>query len=148
MLNKFIGIGRWAKENDMRYSSEGTAIVNNTLAMNDRFNKDNTTFLPVVMFKKLAENTANFTSKGSLVAIEGRIQVRSWEKDGQKRYVTEVVADSVQFLDTKNNQGNTNTPNQQNNVPHGNQTPYSNGSDPFAREDGGPIDIQDSDLPF
>jgi single-strand DNA-binding protein len=131
MINRFIGIGRWCKENEMRYSKEGTAILNNTIAINDRFNKDNTTFLQVVAFKKTAENTANFTTKGSQVAIEGRIQTRNYiNKNDQKVYVTEIIADSITFLDPKGDKPNAS---QQSNSKPDKWTPD---------------DVPDSELPF
>lgn len=125
MLNKFICVGRWSKDLELRYSKEGKAVASSNIAINDRYNKDNTTFLPVVMFGKVAENAAQFTQKGSLVLIEGKVNKRSYDgKDGKKVYVTEIVADNVQFLGGK----------QQNN-------------DPFA-DDGAPFDISSEDLPF
>lgn len=144
MLNKFIGIGRWSRDPELRYSKEGTAITNCSIAINDKFNKDNTTFLNVVCFKRVAENTAQFTTKGSLVAIEGKIQTRSYDTDNGKRYVTEVIADSVQFLDSKGNSSN-----QQQTPPKtGNKEPTGiDDNDPFS-DDGTPIDISDDDLPF
>ncbi len=61
-------------------------------------------FIPIVVWRKQAENCANYLGKGSLVAVDGRMQVRTYEQDGQRRYITEVIADSVRFLDRKGEQ--------------------------------------------
>jgi single-strand DNA-binding protein len=112
MLNKFICIGRWSKDIELKYTPAGKAVANSTIAINDSYgDKENTTFLPVVMWGKTAENVAQYSKKGNLVAIEGRIQVRSWDGDNGKRYATEVVAENVRFLGSKN----------ETNEQHGNQ---------------------------
>ncbi|MDK8182077.1 single-stranded DNA-binding protein [Paenibacillus sp. UMB4589-SE434] len=132
MLNKFIGIGRWSSEIKLNYTPNGKAVANANIAINDRYGDDeSTTFLPVVMWGKTAENTAQYSNKGKLVAVVGRIQVRSWESDNGKRYVTEVVADNVQFLESNRSQ----------------QQDNSGSTDPFT-DCSKPIDISDGDLPF
>ncbi|MFB9324261.1 single-stranded DNA-binding protein, partial [Cryptosporangium minutisporangium] len=79
MLNRFVGIGRWASDIELKYTPNGKAVANANIAINDRFgDKDNTVFLPVVIWGKPAENTAEYSGKGKLVAVEGRIQVRQW----------------------------------------------------------------------
>ncbi|AHV96124.1 single-stranded DNA-binding protein [Paenibacillus sabinae] len=136
MLNKFICIGRWSKDVDLKYTSSGKAVASSSIAINERYgDNDNTTFLPVVMWGKTAENTAQYSGKGRMVAIEGRIQVRSWDSDNGRRYATEVVADNVKFLDRAESNDR-----QQ-------QGSGQSGRDPFAG-DGKPIDISDDDLPF
>lgn len=103
MLNCVIIIGRLTKDPELRYSPAGVAIANFTLAVNRLFAKEGqqqADFIPVVAFNKQAENCANYISKGRLVAIEGRLQVRTYETDdGQRRWVTEVIAHNVRFLD-------------------------------------------------
>jgi single-strand DNA-binding protein len=100
MLNRVILIGRLTRDPELKYTTNGTAVATFTLAINRRFNKDETDFIDIVTWKGLAENCANYLGKGRLAAVEGRLQVRSYEaKDGQKRKVTEVVADDVRFLD-------------------------------------------------
>lgn len=100
-MNKTILIGRWSQSPDLRYSKNGKEIMNCTLAVNDRYNREHTNFIPVTAFGKVALNTAEYTDKGSQVAVEGQINVSSYEKDGQRRYVTKVLADSITFLDSK-----------------------------------------------
>ena len=107
-MNKVVLIGRLTKDPELRYTpGTGTAVSTVTLAV-DRYNtktqQKEADFIPVVVYGKKAENLANYLSKGSPAAISGRIQTRSYDaKDGTKRYVTEVVADDVQFLDRNKN---------------------------------------------
>ena len=108
-MNKVVLIGRLTKDPELRFTpGAGTAVTTLTLAV-DRYNtktgQNEADFIPVVIWGKQAESTANYMSKGSQIAISGRIQTRSYDaKDGSKRYVTEVVADQfggVQFLGSK-----------------------------------------------
>lgn len=102
MLNRIILIGRLTKDVELRYTQNGTAVASFTLAVNRRFQKDETDFIDIVVWKGLAENCANYLGKGSQAAVEGRLQIRTYEnKDGQKRKVAEVIADNVEFLDSK-----------------------------------------------
>lgn len=107
-MNKVVLIGRLTKNPELKYTpGTGTAVSTVTLAV-DRYNtktqQKEADFIPVVVYGKKAENLANYLSKGSPAAISGRIQTRSYDaKDGTKRYVTEVVADDVQFLDGNKN---------------------------------------------
>jgi len=102
-MNKVMLIGRLTKDPELRFTpGNGTAVTTLTLAV-DKYNpasgQREADFIPVVVWGKQAESTANYMSKGSLMAISGRIQTRSYDaKDGSKRYVTEVVASEVQFL--------------------------------------------------
>ncbi|HEX3011880.1 MAG TPA: single-stranded DNA-binding protein [Syntrophomonadaceae bacterium] len=100
MLNRVILIGRLTRDPELRYTPSGAAVCNFTLAVNRKFNKDETDFIDIVVWQKLAENCANYLGKGRLAAVEGRLQIRTYEtQDGQKRKVAEVVADDVRFLD-------------------------------------------------
>ncbi|QNB45857.1 single-stranded DNA-binding protein [Thermanaerosceptrum fracticalcis] len=106
MLNRVILIGRLTKDPELRYTPSGTAVATFTLAVNrNRANQEGereADFIPVVVWQKQAENCANYIGKGSLVAIDGRLQVRTYDgKDGQRRWVTEVVAENVRFLDKR-----------------------------------------------
>lgn len=105
MINKAVLVGRLTKDPDLRYGNSGTAICRFTLAVNRTFKTQDgqdADFIQVVCFKKTAENAANFLNKGSLTGVDGRIQTGSYEdKDGKRVYTTEVVADSVQFLEPK-----------------------------------------------
>ena len=104
MLNLAILIGRLTADPELRYTPNGTAVASFTIAT-DRFDKEGekeTTFIPIVVWRKQAENCAEYLRKGSLAAVEGRINVRSYEdKEGKKRWVTEVVAETVKFLSGK-----------------------------------------------
>ena len=103
MLNRVILIGRLTRDPELKYTPSGTAVASFTLAV-DRFRNNaqgerETDFIPIVVWQKQAENCANYLGKGSLAAVEGRINVRSYEdKEGKKRWVTEVVAEAVKFL--------------------------------------------------
>jgi len=102
-MNKCVLIGRLTKDPDLRYTPNGVAVAKFTLAVDRQFSKEKETdFIPCVVWQKQAENCANYIGKGSLVAVEGRIQVRTYEaKDGGKRWATEVIAEQVRFLDRR-----------------------------------------------
>lgn len=111
-MNKCTLVGRMVKDAELKFlPSTGTATANFTIAVNRMFKKEGqptADFINIVIWGKQAENTANYTHKGSLVAVSGRIQTRSYDaKDGTKRYITEVVAEEVQFLDKKESETNT-----------------------------------------
>lgn len=106
-MNKIVLVGRLTKDAELKFTpGAGTAVATFTIAVDRRFSKDNqkeTDFIPVVVWGKQAESTANYTCKGKLIGVSGRMQVRNYDaKDGTKRYVTEVVADEVQFLEWAN----------------------------------------------
>ena len=111
-LNKALLIGRLTKDPEMRYTPSGTAVTNFSIATNrwssgpDGERKEFTDYHNIVVYnigkRNLAEIVAQYTRKGALVYIEGRIQTRSWEgQDGQKRRTTEIVANDVQFLESR-----------------------------------------------
>ena len=100
MINRVILIGRLTRDPELRYTTSGTAVCRFSLAVQRKFNRDEADFIDIVVWRGLAENCANYLGKGRLAAVEGRLQVRTYEaQDGQKRRVTEVVADDVRFLD-------------------------------------------------
>lgn len=109
MLNRIILIGRLTRDPELKYIPSGVPVASFTLAVDRPFtNKEGekeTDFIPIVVWRKQAENCANYLGKGSLVAVDGRVQVRNYEQDGQRRTFTEVVADSVRFLDRRGEQG-------------------------------------------
>lgn len=112
-MNKVVLIGRMCKDPELKFiHGSGSAVCNFTLAVNRRFKKDGqqeADFIPVVVFGKPAEATANYMTKGSMISIAGRIQVRNYDnKEGKKVYVTEVVADEVEFLESKKKGGQSN----------------------------------------
>ena len=99
-MNVTILIGRLTKDPETKYTQSGKAVCNFTLAVDREFSKEKEAdFIPVVVWNKTAEACGNNLAKGRLVAVQGRLQVRSYDKDGSKRYVTEVIANQVQFLD-------------------------------------------------
>jgi single-strand DNA-binding protein len=100
LLNRVILIGRLTRDPELRYLQNGTAVATFTLAINRKYNKEETDFIDIVAWRQLAEHCANYLSKGRMVAVEGRLQIRSYEdKEGQKRKAAEIVADDVRFLD-------------------------------------------------
>ncbi|GIN86726.1 single-stranded DNA-binding protein 1 [Heyndrickxia sporothermodurans] len=164
MMNRVILVGRLTKDPELRYTPSGVAVATFTLAVNRTFTNQQgereADFINCVVWRKPAENVANFLKKGSLAGVDGRLQTRNYEgQDGKRVYVTEVVAESVQFLEPRNSaprtgnndfygggQGNQNTPFNQNQNQR-NQGYTRVDEDPFAN-DGQPIDISDDDLPF
>ena len=105
-MNKVFLIGRLTRDPELRYTSSNIAVATFSIAVDRNFSnaagEREADFINIVVWRKQAENVKNYMHKGSQVAIDGRIQTRSYDDtDGKKRYVTEVVADNVQFLDTK-----------------------------------------------
>ena len=138
MMNRTVLVGRLTKDPDLRYTPSGVAVATFTLAVNRPFSNDagerEADFINCVVWRKPAENVSNFLKKGSLAGVDGRIQTRNYEgQDGKRVYVTEVVAESVQFLEPRAEGTRQNHESQRQN--QGN----SNGSLP---------DISDDDLPF
>lgn len=142
-MNKAILIGRLTKDPDLRYTTNNIPVATFTLAINrpSKNEEKETDFINIIVWRNQAENVSKYVKKGSQVAIDGRIQTRNYDaQDGTKRYVTEVVADYVQFLDTKKEAG---------------QAPVKEEkeeTDPFAefgrRVEQEEIEISDDDLPF
>ena len=102
-VNKVILIGRLGKDPELRQTGGGMSVGNMSVATSNKFKKadewvEETEWHRVVLWGKTAENCSEYLSKGREVYIEGRLQTREWEKDGVKRYTTEVVAQTVQFL--------------------------------------------------
>ena len=106
-MNRVMLIGRLTAKPELRYTGSNVPYARFSLAVNRPFSNQNgereTDFINVIIWRKQAENVCNFLDKGSLVSVEGRIQTGSFnDKDGNKRYTTDVVADNVQFLESKN----------------------------------------------
>jgi len=106
VLNRIVLIGRLTRDPELRYTPNGVAVARFTLAVDRNWRnaqgERETDFINIVVWQKQAENCANYLSKGKLAAVDGRLQIRNYEgQDGQKRYVTEVVADTVRFLSPK-----------------------------------------------
>ena len=158
-MNKVFLIGRLTRDPELRYTGNNTAVASFSIAVNRNFTNQSgereADFINIVVWRKQAENVKNYLTQGSQVAIDGRIQTRSYDdQDGKKRYVTEVVADNVEFLGSKgsNSQGNNNSSSS-----GSEPTPYDFGgseqtttavdSNPFA-DFGSSIEISDDELPF
>lgn len=148
MINRVVLIGRLTKEPELRYTPNGIPVSTFTLAVNRTFTNQQgereTDFVNCVAWRKQAENVANYLKKGSLVGVDGRLQTRNYEaQSGRRVYVTEVVAESVQFLEPKGARSDQPARNELSE----NDDPFAGDGDPFA-DDGKPIDIADDDLPF
>ena len=156
-MNKVFLIGRLTRDPELRYTSSNIAVATFSIAVDRNFSnaagEREADFINIVVWRKQAENVKNYMHKGSQVAIDGRIQTRSYDDtDGKKRYVTEVVADNVQFLDSKGSRDAS--------VPTSapEPTPYDFASQPEPKttdvkndsfaDFGNNIEISDDDLPF
>lgn len=164
MLNRVVIVGRLTRDPDLRYTPNGVAVANFTVAVNRPFsnqqgNRD-ADFINCVVWRRQAENLANYMRKGSQIGVDGRLQTRTFEgQDGKTVFVTEVVADSVQFLESKGatqnrdeqdsySPGFQQNQNQFQNQPQNqNQNQTQKEVNPFENN-GEPIDISDDDLPF
>lgn len=159
MINRVVLVGRLTKDPDLRYTPSGVAVARFTLAVNRTFTNSQgekeADFINCTVWRKQAENAANYLKKGHLAGVEGRIQTGSYEgQDGKRIYTTEVVADSVQFLEPKSQSSqreNNQNQNQNNGQYHqgSNQQDHSYAgaqNDPFTGN--GPIEVSDDDLPF
>ena len=102
-MNLAIMIGRLTKDVDLKYiPSTGKAVANFSIAVDRPFSKEKQAdFFNVQVWGKIAENCANYLTKGSKAAIKGTVQNRSYEHNGEKKYITEIIADTVEFLDSK-----------------------------------------------
>lgn len=167
MINRVVLVGRLTKDIDLSYTPQGVAKAQFTLAVNRSFANQSgereADFIQIQAWRKQAENAANYLKKGSLVGIDGKLQSGSYERDGQRIYFTNVVADSIQFLEPRNSTGSsqgasnhessTNTGGQYQGSSQGqyggnNQPNYSRvDEDPFANSKG-PIEASEDDLPF
>lgn len=172
MINNVVLVGRLTKDPDLRYTSNGTAVASFTVAVDRNFTNAqgsrDADFINCVVWRKQAETFANYTHKGSLIGIEGRIQTRNYEgNDGKRVYVTEVSVNNFSFLEPKGSGGG----NFQQNNANPDQPSAANSNDtegvPFKGTDvtdktanpftddpkngfdpDTPLDISDDDLPF
>src|SRR5699024_9043923 len=161
MMNRVVLVGRITKDPELRYTPNGVAVANFTIAVNRPFTNQQgnreADFINCVVWRRPAENLANYMKKGSMIGVDGRVQTRTLEgQDGKTVFVTEIVADSVQFLESKgSSQGRGQDPSgfQQNQNQNQfqnqfqNQNQNQNTDNPF-KDNGEPIDISDDDLPF
>ncbi|MGI5874734.1 MAG: single-stranded DNA-binding protein [Bacillota bacterium] len=136
MLNRIVVIGRLTRDPELRSTSNGVAVATFTVAVDRNFSNNRgereTDFIPVVVWRGLAETCGRYLSKGRLVGVEGRLQIRNYEaNDGSRRTIAEIVADNVQFLSPKDSTGS------------GGGSGYTPDSD-FDREEMTPLD----EIPF
>lgn len=156
MINNVTLTGRLTRAVDLRYTSNGTAYASFTLAVDRAFKNQNgekeTDFINCVMWRKPAENLANYTKKGSLIGVEGRIQTRNYENEqGQRVYVTEVLAERFTFLESLKTNDNGVLSSGGTNALGMNKNQNSGGN--FANGDvftstGDVFNVNDDDLPF
>ncbi|HEL1612037.1 single-stranded DNA-binding protein [Streptococcus suis] len=164
MINNVVLVGRMTRDAELRYTPSNQAVATFTLAVNRNFKNQNgereTDFINVVIWRQQAENLANWAKKGALIGITGRIQTRSYDnQQGQRVYVTEVLADSFQLLESRTaREGQGGAYSAGNSFAAGNDynSPYqapAQSTPNFAREESpfgasNPMDISDDDLPF
>ena len=155
-MNKVFLIGRLTRDPELRYTGSNVPVASFSLAVNRNFTNQSgereADFINIVVWRKQAENVKNYLSQGSQVEIDGRIQTRSYDdKDGNKRYVTEVIADNVEFLGSKASNNNSSSDNQGPTPYDFDKAPDTKGTDvdnnPFA-DFGSSIEISDDELPF
>ena len=155
-MNKVFLIGRLTRDPELRYTGSNVPVASFSLAVNRNFTNQSgereADFINIVVWRKQAENVKNYLSQGSQVSIDGRIQTRSYDdKDGNKRYVTEVIADNVEFLGSKASNNNSSSDNQGPTPYDFDKAPDTKGTDvdnnPFA-DFGSSIEISDDELPF
>lgn len=151
MINNVVLVGRLTKDPDLKYTASGTAVSTFTLAVNRNFTNQSgnreADFINCVIWRKSAETLANYAKKGTLLGVTGRIQTRSYEnQQGQRVYVTEVVAENFQLLESRstNEQRKNNDMNNFNGQGMSNKNNNESAGDPFG---GSSIDVSD-DLPF
>ena len=161
-MNKVVLIGRLTRDPELRYTGSNLPVATFAIAVNRSFSNQagerEADFINIVVWRKQAENCKNYLTQGSQVAIEGRIQTRSYDdQNGQKRYITEVIADNVEFLGSRNSSTNSNNMSATASK-SAELTPYDFGgtpepkgtdidSNPYA-DFGASIEISDDELPF
>ncbi len=166
MLNRVVLVGRLTKDPEFKMTNTGVPIANFTIAVNRTFTNNQgereADFIPIVVWRRQAETVNQYLHKGSLVGIDGKMQVRHYEgQDGKRVYMTEVVAESVQFLEPKGTSNANSNFGYNDPGPNYGSDPYQNSNqnqnqnqsytkmdeDPFANN-GQKIDISEDDLPF
>jgi len=152
VLNKSILIGRLTRDVELRYTPSGVAVAKFTIAVDRRFQKDGekqTDFIDVVVWQKMAETCANHIGKGRLVAIEGRLQIRSYEdSQGIRRKAAEVVAENIRFLDRARDGNGSGTGGY---IPGDDDVPphlRSSGAQPDGQTDEGEFEFNEDEIPF
>jgi single-strand DNA-binding protein len=133
-MNRVILSGRWTKDIDFKTFDSGKNVAKSTLAVDDGYgDKKKTYFIFVEAWGKLGESVANHSGKGRKVLVDGRMVVDTWGEGEDRKSITKIVADSIEFLDYKDREGESSQPSDNNLPPEPSETP---------------IDISDDDLPF
>ena len=146
MLNRALLVGRLTRDPELRRTGSGKAVTSFNLAVERNFKSDDqeADFINCVCWGKIAENTERYCSKGSMVSVDGRIQTRNYDNNqGQKVYVTEVIADSVQFIQTNRN-NNTATAAQAPQAPMNNYVP----NEPIQQFEDDELVMDEEDIQF
>lgn len=151
-MNKAMLIGRLTRDPELKYTGSNIPVATFSIAINRPTTNQNgvreVDYINIVAWRKQAENIKNFIGKGSLVSVEGRIQTRNYnDKDGKKVYVTEIVADSVQFLESKGSRGQNVSPADFGGDDYGSAPTNDISDDPFANI-GSSIELSEDDIAF
>ena len=146
MINNVTLVGRLTKDVELKYTPANQAVAQFTLAVNRTFKNANgereSDFINCVIWRKSAENFANWVKKGALIGITGRIQTRNYEnQQGQRVYITEVIAENFQMLESRSQQHGQQQAKQKSSTPN-----FGPDSDPFSSDS--PMDLNSDDLPF
>jgi single-strand DNA-binding protein len=152
MINRTVLVGRLTKDPEVRYTSSNIAYARFTIAVNRTFatqsGEREADFIQCIAWRRQAENLARFVGKGSLVGVEGRIQTGSYDdKDGIRKYTTDVVCDSVQFLEPKNQEQESNYVPRDTREHNNNSNTYQE-RQPERKQNTPSIDVSEDDLPF
>ena len=149
LINKVFLIGRLSKEIELRFTNNAKAVANTTIAVNRKTKEDGThetDFINMTIWGNGAENLHKYCKKGSQISVVGRLQIRNYEdKDGIKRYITEVVAEEIQFLDTKKEQTTTNVDTK---ATEEQRDPFSEFAEEIQTEEQTSMSFDESELPF
>lgn len=154
MINNVVLVGRMTKDAELRYTGNNIAVATFTLAVNRNRKNENgereADFINCVIWRQAAENLANWAKKGALIGIVGSIQTRNYEnQQGQRVYVTEVIANQFQMLESRGQQSQGNSFQNGNNSNSGNfQSGNNQGAYKSSFGNSNPTDISDDDLPF
>jgi len=152
-MNKVFLIGRLTRDPELRYSASNTAVMRCAIAVDRQFVREGeergADFINIVAFSNRAETMNKYLTKGSKIAIEGRIQTGSYDdKDGKKVYTTDVLVDNFEFCDNRNSGNETTGYSSQEHVSESQESSDSNSvADPFA-DFGAKIEVDDNELPF
>ena len=151
MINNVTLVGRLTKDVELKYTPSNVANVSFTLAVNRTFKNANgereADFINCVIWRQAAENFANWVKKGALIGITGRIQTRNYENaQGQRVYITEVIAENFQMLESRNQQQEQQQAQPQHATQQSSTPNFGRDSDPFSS--GTPMDLNSDDLPF